>query len=57
MKHDLAKNLNEMLANRCMEHIREGNVEKANKYVRQMKELLDASLDHIDNLESLNANV
>lgn len=51
---DMFKQLNETIMERCMEHIRAGNIEKANEYVRQMKDMLDTAIDHIDNLEKSN---
>ncbi len=48
---DLFKRLNEMLADRAIQHVREGNIEKANEYIRQMRDMLNSAIDHIDNLE------
>ena len=54
---DMFKRVNELLAENAIQHVREGNTEKANEYIRQMRDMLDSAVNHIDALTTTITNM
>ncbi len=48
---DLFNNITNLLRDRAKDHVREGNIEKANQYIDQLSDLLITAMEHIDTLE------
>jgi hypothetical protein len=49
---DLFANTVDLLKERAKDHVREGNIEKANQYINELANMLVAATEYIQTLES-----